>query len=91
MFEAAPAFVAHPLDQLGVRSQFSSHGGGPGSCIRPWVGERHFDIQIANVASAVTFGDTQRFRVWMAVVIEPGAIIEPEALHDERLSLPVPD
>ena len=91
MLDAVSAFVADKFDQFGIDSQFGPDGDRPGPCVSRRVRERHLEIEIAEVAAAVAFGHAQTFGVGMAIMIEPGAVVESEALHYQRVSIPVPD
>ena len=53
------------------------------------VGERHVEVQIAEVAAPVPFGHAQRLGVGMAIVIQPGTVIEAVTLHHQRVAVPV--
>ena len=89
VLHGAGFFVADPFDHFRVGGQFRADGDGPGSRVGRRIGERHLDIEIAEVAAAVAFGHAQRFGVGMAIVIEPGAVIESETLHDQRVAVPM--
>jgi hypothetical protein len=90
MLEAPVAFVAHSLDHFRISRQFGADGDGPRLRVGTRTRERHLDLEVAEVAAAVAFGRAQTFRVWMAIVIEPRAIVEAEAFHDECVASQCP-
>src|SRR5262245_64043027 len=91
MLEASIAFVTHPLDHLGIGRQFGADRNGPVFRVRARIRKRHLDFEVAEIAAAVALRHTQAFRVWMAIVIEPRAIVESEAFHDKSVAVPAPD
>src|SRR5437660_666509 len=91
VLDAVIAFVADELDHFGIGRQFGANGDRPRLCVSRRVGERHLELEIAEVAAAVAFGRAQAFSVRMAIVIEPRAIVESEALHHQRVSIPTPN
>src|SRR5207247_9900330 len=48
------------------------------------------DLQGAEMPAPVAVGHAPRLRVGMAIAIHPRPVIESEALHPQRVSLPVP-
>jgi hypothetical protein len=91
VLHAVRAFIADPLDHLGVGGQLGANGHRPRPRVRLRIGEGHFDVERAERCPAIALRRTQCLSVRMAVVIEPGAIVEAVALDDERVTIPAPD
>src|SRR5262249_36008032 len=90
MLTAAAAFVADVLQQFGVCSQLRLERNRPRSRVRPGVFQRDVNLQMAEIGSSVTFGQAQRFRMWVTVTIQPRSIVESEAFNHKRAALPAP-
>jgi hypothetical protein len=74
--QVALVFVAHVFEQVAVGIQAKVFGDGPGVCVSDGVFDGDVDEQMPQVGASEPLGDDERFRVRVAVVVEPGLIIE---------------
>src|SRR5258706_14715281 len=63
----------------------------PGLRVSLGIFDRGVDRHRVMVYAPHAFHNVQFLAVWMAVVIEPGFIVESDGVNDERISLPLSD
>src|SRR5262245_60441684 len=61
---------------------------GPRSCIRLWVFNGDFQIDVPKVAARVAFDDVGRFGLGMPIHVEPSLIIKAASFDDQAIALP---
>ena len=83
--------VAHVLDQLGVWREPHLHIDRPRLRIRLRIVECHVQLHVADIEAPEPLRDMQCLGVRTAGQVEPCPIVEPGAVHDERVALPVAD
>src|SRR5262245_61794008 len=61
----------------------------PGERLR--IGDRDFEIHMAEVAPPAPFRDAKGFRLRVSSTVEPGFVVESRARHNQRVSVPSAD
>ena len=87
--QVALVFVAHVFEQVAVGIQTKVFRDGPGACVGDGVFDGDVDEQMTEVGTAEPLGDDERFRVRVAVVVEPGLIIESGGSDYQDVAFPL--
>src|SRR5207247_10573934 len=87
--QVALVFVAHVFEQVAVGIQTKVFRDGPGACVGDGVFDGDVDEQMTEVGTAEPLGDDERFRVRVAVVVEPGLIIESGSSDYQDVAFPL--
>jgi len=87
--QVALVFVAHIFEQVAVGIQAKVFGDGPGVCVGDGVLDGDVDEQMTEVGASEPLGDDERFRVRVAVVVEPGLIIESGGSDYQDVAFPL--
>ena len=62
---------------------------GPGLCVDLRIVDRKQHFHVPEIRTPEAFRYVQGFGVWVAAVIEPGLIVDPDGIYDERVAFPI--
>jgi len=82
---------AHELEQFGVGDELRAQCHREGRLEHAGVVDGLRDLEVAEARAPDALRDAQLLGVRRAREIEPGAVLEPERLDDERVALPAAD
>jgi hypothetical protein len=82
------SFSLPVFEQVSVRSEHHAHWHCPPPGIRSLVFQRHLKVNSADVAPLKSLRGAKCLCVRMTTEIEPRPLIEPDAIHDERVDFP---
>ena len=83
--------VAHVFHRLRARRPRDGVTGRPRLGVRTRIFDRHLIVQRHLIAPGKALDRMERFRVRMAVLIQPRPIVEADGVHDQRVAFPMSD
>src|SRR6185503_1900352 len=83
--------LAHVFHQLLIRHQLGIESQGERPRVGAGIVDGDLDVEVAQVLACKPFDHVHLVAVQMAVVVQPGQVVEADGIDDQRVAFPAPD
>src|ERR1041384_2987229 len=88
MLDVHVVFLADILEQFSAWNKRNQITGGPGTGVKLGIVDGNLVAHRQLVQARELFGGVQLFAMGMAVLVEPGPLVEPDGVHYQRVAFP---